>query len=259
MYIRLFIHPLVLPLSIILILLGLYTVQNTLAQISAYRSEIKIIADTGSSVVINRQVQLTTTADVTGAIASSSDLFDEVQQRTIDASKITVTPINFDVKQLGPPVLLNVEIDASNANAGVYTGRLLITQGSAAPVIIPVTLTLHDPEWIALVLVVGGIISAVIVQLTGQKPTESLRARKNQPTFQPTFRAKVGEAARLTGGWRYVALIIVVIVGVLAAWQAYFPNLSTFGRSWIDYAAAYLSGFGSQAIVNAVVNAVKRT
>jgi hypothetical protein len=255
MYIRLFIHPLVLPLSIILILLGLYTVQNTLAQISAYRSEIKIIADTGSSVVINRQVQLTTTADVTGAIASSSDLFDEVQQRTINASKITVTPNIFDVNQIGPPVLLNVEIDASNANAGVYTGRLLITQGSAAPVIIPVTLTLHDPEWIALVLVVGGIISAVIVQLTGQKPTESLRAQHKATTF----RAKAFEAARLTGGWRYLALIIVVIVGVLAAWQAYFPNLSTFGRSWIDYAAAYLSGFGSQAIVNAVVNAVKRT
>ena len=253
------IHPLVLPLSIILILLGLYTLQNTLAQISAYRSEIKIIADTGSSVVIHRQVQLTTTADVTGAIASWSDLFDEVQQRTIDASRITVTPITFDVKQLERPVLLNVVIDASNANAGVYTGRLLITQGTTAPVIIPVTLTLHDSEWIALGLVAGGIGSAVIVQLIGQKPTESLRARKNQPTLQPTFRAKLAEAARLTGGWRYVALIIVVIVGVLAAWQAYFPNLSTFGRSWIDYAAAYLSGFGSQAIVNAVVNAVKRS
>lgn len=235
--------------------MGLYTVQNTLAQISAYRSEIKIIADTGISVVINRQVQLTTIANVTGAIASWSDLFDEVQQRTIDASKITVTPIKFNVKQLEGPVLLNVKIDASNANAGVYIGRLLITQGNAAPVIIPITLTLHDPAWIGLGLVAGGIGSAVIVQLIGQKPTQSLQAQNKAVNFH----AKVVEAARLTGGWPYVALIIVVIVGVLTAWQTYFPNLSSFGRSWIDYAAAYLSGFGSQAIVNAVVNAVKRS
>jgi hypothetical protein len=242
----------VLPITL---LLALHTIPTGLAQITPDRIDIKITAETGSNTILHRQVQLTTSQNVTGAMVAWNDLLDEVKQRSINASKITVTPKVFDVKQVDGPTLLNVVIDASDAKPGVYVGRLLITQGTGAPLIIPITVTLHDSFWWAFLLVDVGVALAVAVQLLRQRLDQPTREKKGAKAFL----IKAVAAGKETGGLPYLLLSIGVAVAVLSAWQTYFPNLTTFGRSgFLDYAAAFLSGFGSQAIVNAAVDVVRK-
>lgn len=235
------------------ILFFVQTAPNTHAQISVYRPEIRIIAETGNPNIIQSQVQLTSSSNVTGAIASWSNLVDDVTQRSINASRITVTPKTFDVRQLEEPRLLNIMINASDVEPGIYAGRLLILQGSGAPVDVPITLTLHHSRTLALGTVAAGVISAIILQLISQDTSNVTVKGK------AGYIAKLKEAGKQTGGFSYIVATILTIVAVLTAWQVYFPNLASFGRmDWFDYAFAFLSGFGSEAVVNAVINAVKK-
>jgi hypothetical protein len=57
----------------------------------------------------------------------------------------------------------------------------------------------------------------------------------------------------------FAGVTLGLLISVLLVWQLYFPQLSTFGVFPIDYIAAFLFGFGSQAIlINELLDFARR-
>jgi hypothetical protein len=59
-------------------------------------------------------------------------------------------------------------------------------------------------------------------------------------------------------GLMYLTLTIIVGVVMLQAWQAFFPRISDFGASSIDYITAFLYGFSGQAFLSEFADLGKR-
>lgn len=59
-------------------------------------------------------------------------------------------------------------------------------------------------------------------------------------------------------GSTYLALTIIIGVVMLQAWQAFFPRISDFGASSIDYITAFLYGFSGQAFLSEFADLGKR-
>ncbi len=57
----------------------------------------------------------------------------------------------------------------------------------------------------------------------------------------------------------YAGVTLALLISVLLVWQIYYPQLFTFGVFPIDYIAAFLFGFGSQAIlINEILDFARR-
>jgi hypothetical protein len=154
--------------------------------------------------------------------------------------------------------VLKIVIDAGGAESGVYGGKLYIINPPDSPFVIPITLTIRDQIGFGLFLVALGVALNFLVKVLSPKeePTGTLTA-----AGVPKFRIRLfapKDNFKESGGYSYLVVSIILGIAVLTVWQSFYPNLATFGRSWIDYIAAILVGFGSQAVIGEAVDIVRK-
>jgi hypothetical protein len=197
--------------------------------------------------------------NITGAKTIRGDLIDEQEGRVINASKISVSPAVFNVRTTdGGYSVLKIVIDAQSAEPGVYGGKLYIINPPDSPFVIPITLTIRDQIVYGLGLVGLGVVLNFLVKVLSPKkePTGGFTA-----AGVPEFRIRLfapKDNFKESGGISYLVVSIILGIAVLTVWQSFYPNLATFGRSWIDYIAAILVGFGSQAVIGEAVDIVRK-
>jgi hypothetical protein len=195
--------------------------------------------------------------NITGAKTIRGDLIDEQEGRVINASKISVSPAVFDVRTTdGGYSVLKIVIDAQGAESGVYGGKLYIINPPDSPFVIPITLTIRDQIVYGLGLVGLGVVLNFLVKVLSPKK-DFVGFTAGVPQYRTRLHA-VEDNFKESGGISYLLISIFLGIAVLTVWQSFYPNLATFGRSWIDYIAAILVGFGSQAVIGEAVDIVRK-
>ena len=254
--------------SILLLSLILISQTNKNASgdlLQADRSEIKLRMSTDDAAVTAQELIIGVT-NTTNLNVITTDLFDEREQRIFESSNISVSPTTFDLNtrvDSGTKVL-DVTITSANSMPGVYLGKLYIINPSTQ-FTIPITLTIHYPIWQAFAFIAAGILVGFFVKLI-QKFLEKSKEGKSNPQVQKEAKEKtfgiVGLALSETvnkKGWAYLGMTALVVIAIFTAWQGYYSNLVAYGRSpLMDVIAAFLFGFGSQAVVNQAIEMLKR-
>ena len=64
--------------------------------------------------------------------------------------------------------------------------------------------------------------------------------------------------SRTRSVWTFIGLSVVLGVSVMMVWQDFFPKLSAFGASGIDYGVAFLFGFAGQALLGEATELLNR-
>jgi len=220
--------------------------------------------------------------NITDLAALTVDLWDDQELRKFDASRITVIPNKFDLDTSvdGGTKLVNITIDSTNVHPGVYIGKLYILNPTTQ-FTIPITITIHAPEWKGVGLILGGVIFSFFLKVLISYVTQNAKisqhvakminsgATKNNAIL--TARAKIPHGwsfavAETVGGIRitrntvgtYLAAAALITVSIVTAWQGYYPNLTAFGRSDLDYIAAFLYGFAGNAALNQAIDLIKK-
>lgn len=241
--------------------LGACVVDTASAVLSKDREQIKISAAKDDPDINNlsRQELIFSTENVTGLQVKTMNLQDDKDaSKSINASRMRVTPDVFDITRADHGnIMLNIVVDASGAAPGVYTGTIYIIDVPHTPLTIPITVTIRDPIWYGLALVAVGVTLNFLTKVfkPEPKPGSGIYAGKTEYVFDWTvFKQNVNSR----GGWSQLVVGVLVFFAVLAAWQAYYPNLETFGRSPMDYLAALSAGFAAQAVIGEAVEIVRK-
>lgn len=267
-------------ISIIAISTCFFLLSQSMAMVTAdllqaERSEIKIRRSTDDNTTGTIQELIIGVANATDLNVIPLDLFDEQELKRIEASKISTVPKIFDLntKVDSGTKKLNITISSAGATPGVYVGKLYIINASTQ-FTIPITLTIHYPIWIALVLIAVGILLSFLVKLAqkylaaNHQLSKAVAAAVAKGT--PAAAARTLAASSIPHGWSfalketvsnkswaYLGITALVVVAIFTAWQGYYSNLAAFGRSPLDLIAAFLFGFGSLAILNQAIELLK--
>ncbi len=141
---------------------------------------------------------------------------------SIETQLITITCAGQPASQpytlpAGGLVDVTLTVDTKNVNAGIYKGNIMVQQTNSTSLAIPVKIQVSESMlWPALLNLAGVLVGFVFVILGS-----------------PNLKEQIGPI---------VAFIIVTVVVWATAFVAYYPKVTAFGATPVDYFAAFLFG-----------------
>jgi hypothetical protein len=133
---------------------------------------------------------------------------------------------------------ITLSIDTRNAKPGVYSGKIIVTSSNSSNLEIPIKIQISSSIYYVAILNGLGVLIGFVFVVFGlpfpQPPTTGgFRARVNQILDWK----KIEKQAK-----PIIAFIIISVVIWATAFVAYYPKITAFGASPIDYPAAFLFG-----------------